>query len=282
MSFNLNRDSFAVGDLLKVMARLRDPVHGCPWDCQQTYETIIPFTLEEAYEVLDAIERKDRKELCEELGDLLFQIIFLSRIAEEEGAFNFNTVAQTLHDKLVRRHPHVFGNVQYADEAELVAAWDSHKASERAAKHGAEGSASHIGGVARALPALVRAQKLQSRAAKVGFDWPDVTGALTKLNEEVHELMQELGPEPDSARIAEELGDVIFTCVNIARHLHVDPEGALRSANSRFEQRFRTMERVNALTGLALGELSTEQWERLWDEAKRATAHCANRDNTAL
>lgn len=266
--------SIEIDELLAIMARLRDPDSGCPWDRKQTYETIIPFTIEEVYEVLDAIERHDLPDLREELGDLLFQVIFMARIAEESGAFNFADVAQTLRDKLVRRHPHVFGSARYDSDDALAAAWDGHKARERDAKRGDAPAAppSPMDGIAQALPALLRAHKLQSRAAKVGFDWPDIAGVVAKLHEEVDELERELRPAPDLVRIEAELGDVLFSCVNVARHLRLDPEAVLRSANRRFERRFRAMEQSNAPTGRALTALSAAQWDSLWCAAKSATA----------
>lgn len=261
----------AITRLLDIMARLRDPEHGCPWDRKQTYATIIPFTIEEVYEVVDAVERGDLQDLREELGDLLFQVVFLARIAEEEGQFDFEAVAQAISDKLIRRHPHVFGGAQFESEEALAHAWDAHKAREREDKQKeAAAPPSRLDGVAAALPALLRAQKLQSRAAKVGFDWPNLQGVLGKVTEEMEELAAEAAAGGEARRLEEELGDLLFSCVNAARHVRVDPEMALRRANQRFEARFRHMEAQARQQGKQLGEFSAEELETLWVEAKRA------------
>lgn len=261
----------AITRLLEIMARLRDPETGCPWDRRQTYSTIIPFTIEEVYEVVDAVERGDLCDLREELGDLLFQVVFLSRIAEEEGHFDFESVAQAISEKLVRRHPHVFGEARFDSDDELARAWDTHKARERASKQPAAASSSHLDGVAAALPALLRAQKLQSRAAKAGFDWPSLDGVLDKVREELGELATEVQAGGGAQRIEEELGDLLFTCVNVARHVRVDPEAALRRANRRFEDRFRLMEDQARQGGVDLDQLTADQLESLWLEAKRVS-----------
>jgi nucleoside triphosphate diphosphatase len=269
----------ALAKLLEVMARLRDPANGCPWDREQTFATIAPYTIEEAYEVADAIARNDTIDLRDELGDLLFQVVFHARMAQERGWFGFNDVAASIHDKLIRRHPHVFGDAVFENAAEQTSNWEEHKARERAAAAArrGEGSSSVLGDVPQALPALMRAAKLGKRAARTGFDWPDATGVRAKLDEELAELDAEIAQrathasasEPDP-KITEELGDALFTLVNLGRHLHVDAEEALRAANRKFENRFRHMESLARARGLALDALSPAQWEALWLEAKTA------------
>lgn len=240
--------------LLSIMARLRDPDLGCPWDVEQTFATIAPYTIEEAYEVADAIEREDVAALRDELGDLLLQVVFHARIAEEGELFTFADVAQQIGDKLVRRHPHVFADTPRETGH---AAWEAIKSEER----GAAGATSALDGVAIALPALMRAEKLQKRAARVGFDWPDQTGPLAKISEELGELAS----APDQDAREDEMGDLLFTVVNLARHLEVDPEVALRRASAKFERRFRHMESEGPLQSLALDEL-----EARWQRAKRS------------
>jgi MazG family protein len=255
------------------MARLRNPDGGCPWDLEQTFATIAPYTIEEAYEVADAIESGDPAHLRDELGDLLFQVVFHARMAEERGWFDFDAVAGAIHDKLVRRHPHVFAGTQFATDAHRSANWEDQKAQEREAvakRRGAD-SASVLGDVPRALPALTRAAKLGKRASRVGFDWADVAGIREKLNEELAELDAEVGANEADA-IAEELGDALFAMVNLGRKLKVDPEEALRAANAKFEKRFRHMESLARARGLALEALSAAQWEALWVESKQALA----------
>jgi MazG family protein len=269
----------ALAKLLEVMARLRDPASGCPWDREQTFATIAPYTIEEAYEVADAIERSDAIDLRDELGDLLFQVVFHARMAQERGWFDFDDVAASIHDKLIRRHPHVFGDAVFDNAAEQTSNWEEHKARERAAAAArrGEGASSVLGDVPQALPALLRAAKLGKRAARTGFDWPDATGVREKLNEELAELDAEIArrathaptSEPDP-KIVEELGDALFTLVNLGRHLHVDAEEALRAANRKFESRFRHMESLARARGLALGSLSPAQWDALWVESKNA------------
>lgn len=251
------RDPLAA--LLAVMARLRHPEHGCPWDREQTFESVAPYTLEEAYEVADAIDRGDRDALRSELGDLLFQVVFHARMAEERGWFDFAGVAQAIHDKLVRRHPHVFGDVRIENADELTKLWEDAKARERGADAGV------LHDVPHALPSLARAAKLGKRAGTVGFDWPDAASVRQKVAEELAELES---AEPHS--VAEELGDVLFSVANLSRHLKIDPEEALRAANRKFEQRFRRMEQLAQLRGLELSSLSASQWNELWEEAKRA------------
>ena len=233
-----------IDELVDIMARLRDPERGCPWDVQQTFATIAPYTLEEAYEVADAIERGDMPELRDELGDLLFQVAFYTQMAREQQLFDFDAVHDAICDKMVRRHPHVFADARVADAEEQSHAWERFKAAERHGKGGE--AAGQLAGVARALPALVRAEKLQRRAAKVGFDWDDVTGVAEKVREELDELAQARSDGAPEARQAEELGDLLFSCVNLARHLGIDAEQALRGANEKFERRFGAMERLLA------------------------------------
>jgi len=252
--------------LLEVMRRLRDSERGCPWDAAQTFETIAPYTLEEAFEVADAVERGDLDALREELGDLLFQVVFHARMAEEQGAFDFAAVAGGLVDKMRRRHPHVFGTTEIADAAAQTAAWESHKARERSAR--GEGV---LDGVPVAMPALARAQKLGRRAARAGFDWPETAGVLDKLAEETRELEEAIAARATAPEaIEEELGDLLFTVANLARHLEVDAEGALRRAGLKFERRFRAMEARLAAAGRRPEECGPDELERLWNEAKES------------
>jgi ATP diphosphatase len=257
-------------ELLALMARLRDPQRGCPWDRAQDFTSIAPFTIEEAYEVAEAIDANDPVQLRDELGDLLFQVVFHAQLGAERGWFDFAAVAAGIHDKLLRRHPHVFaatadvGSVAPAS-ADLASAWESHKASERAAR-GATGALAHV---PLALPALARAAKLTRRAARVGFDWPDETAVRPKIAEELRETEAAIAAGVPAA-IEEELGDTLFALVNWARQLGVDPEQALRLANRKFERRFAGMEALLAQRGLEAGALSADAWEELWKEVKRA------------
>jgi nucleoside triphosphate diphosphatase len=261
----------ALAALLELMARLRDPQRGCPWDREQTFATIAPYTIEEAYEVADAIARGDREHLREELGDLLFQVVFHARMAQERGWFDFAAVATSIRDKLVRRHPHLFAGAALAPE-DLVRVWEEQKAQERAAtaqRALREGGSAVLAGVPVALPALTRAAKLGRRAARVGFDWPDARQVRAKVHEELAEVDAVLGAAPPAtAALAEELGDLLFSVVNWCRHLQVDAEQALRAANSKFEQRFARMESLARERGLKLEALSAAQWDALWREAK--------------
>jgi len=249
--------------LLQIMARLRDPQRGCPWDLEQTFRTIAPYTIEEAYEVADAIERDDCAALRDELGDLLFQVVFHSQMASERGAFAFDDVAAAISDKLERRHPHVFGDARIASSAAQTVAWEEQKRLERE-----RAGASVLDDVPLALPALTRANKLGKRAALVGFEWPDVGGALDKLDEEIGELRKEVAGRADEAEIANELGDVLFCVVNICRYLKIDPESALRGANAKFERRFGYVERRLREQGRTPGEATLEEMDQLWDEGK--------------
>jgi MazG family protein len=251
--------------LLEIMARLRDPVHGCPWDREQTWGSIVPHTIEEAYEIADAVERGDVDHVRDELGDLLFQVVFQSRIAEEQGLFRFDDVVDAISDKLERRHPHVFGDATIGNAAEQTAAWEEHKAAERRAKGGAAGA---LDGVALGLPALVRAAKLGRRAAQVGFDWPDPAGVLEKVREEIEELQQAVA-KGEAAHVREEIGDLLFSVAQLSRHLDVDPEAALRDAGGKFERRFRRIEASLAVDGRTAANASMAELEALWAQAKR-------------
>jgi ATP diphosphatase len=254
--------------LLTVMAWLRDRQHGCPWDIEQTFRTIAPYTIEEAYEVADAIEREDMAALKEELGDLLLQVVYHAQMAAEAKAFSFADVAATIADKMVDRHPHVFGDLKITDADAQTVSWEARKAAERAKKNGAE-AAGTLDGVARALPALLRAEKIQKRAARVGFDWKTIGPVIDKIEEELAELRSELSAgKIDQARTADELGDVLFAVANLARHCKVDPEAALRSTNDKFERRFRHIERRLRDQGRNPADATLEEMEDLWQEAK--------------
>ena len=251
-------EALGIARLLAIMARLRDPQTGCEWDVAQTFATIAPYTIEEAYEVADAIERDDLPALREELGDLLLQVVFHARMAEELGAFDFDAVAQAISDKMTERHPHIFGDVPDQGQSREVR-WEAQKAAERKAK----GATSALDGVALALPALMRAEKLQKRAARVGFDWPDTEGPRAKVIEEIAEL--------DAARTEaeklDEAGDLLFAAVNLVRRYGIAPEDALRHGNAKFERRFRAME---ALAGDDFPKLSLDEQEALWQQVKAA------------
>ena len=257
--------------LLDIMAQLRDPENGCPWDVRQDFASIAPYTIEEAYEVADAIEQGDMAALRDELGDLLLQVVFHARMAEELRAFDFNAVAKSIADKVVRRHPHVFGDVTFSDEKAQRADWESQKAGERAAKAAKDGPIpSILDGIPGALPALMRSEKLGKRAARVGFEWPDITGAVEKLDEEIAELKVEAAASaPDTARLKDEIGDVLFSVVNVARHLDIDPEDALRHANAKFERRFHAVERGFAADGIDIADADLDAMEERWRTAKR-------------
>jgi MazG family protein len=253
--------------LLAVMARLRDPASGCPWDLAQSFGSIAPYTIEEAYEVVDAIARDDMRDLEEELGDLLLQVVFHARIAEEAGHFNFDGVAGAIVTKMIRRHPHVFGDAALSAPEAVNDNWETIKAAERAAKAGKARPASVLDGIASALPALTRAEKLQRRASRVGFDWGAPEPILDKIAEEIGELGAEL-PQADKARMADELGDVLFAVVNLARHLEIDAEAALRGTNEKFERRFKFIEQALKLEGRTPECSSLEEMDALWRRAK--------------
>lgn len=251
--------------LRAIMAALRDPGHGCPWDREQTWATIAPHTLEEAYELADAIERGDVTHVRDELGDLLFQVVFQARIAEEQGLFDFDSVAAAISDKLERRHPHVFGTATVSSAAEQTRAWEEHKTAERRAAGGAVGT---LDGVALGLPALTRAAKLGRRAAGVGFDWAKAKDVLAKIDEECKELEGALAAGRTSA-VEEELGDLLFSLAQFARHAGIDPEASLRSANAKFERRFRRMEAWLAEQGRTPRDATPDELETLWAKAKQ-------------
>lgn len=289
----------ATGALLELMARLRDPAKGCPWDLEQTFATIAPYTLEEAYEVADAVDRGDPLQLRDELGDLLFQVVFHARLAQERGWFGFADVAESIHSKLVRRHPHVFAGESIESSGKQSARWEELKARERAewasSQHAPDTST--LAGIPRALPALARAAKLGRRAARVGFDWQESAQVREKILEELREVDEALAensgaghaepagpaepggsaepagraePAGPAGRVAEELGDLLFAIANWSLHLKVDPEEALRAANAKFERRFRRMESLAREQGSALESLSAARWDELWRKAKKS------------
>jgi ATP diphosphatase len=252
-----------------IMARLRDPEGGCPWDRAQSFATIAPYTIEEAYEVADAIQRDDLDGLEDELGDLLFQVVFYAQMAEESGTFDFDDVARGISNKMLRRHPHVFGDKAVESQVEQNREWEVYKAAERETRAAAEGCApSALDGVALALPALMRAEKLQRRAARVGFDWPDTAPVIDKVFEEIDEVRAELSDDGSAEGRIEEIGDLIFACVNLARHAGVDAEAALRQANDKFEHRFRGVEAVLASEGKSTDTASLDEMERHWQQQK--------------
>ena len=246
------------------MAALRDPISGCPWDREQSFATIAPYTIEEAYEVADAIARRDDAALADELGDLLFQVVYHARMAEEEARFAFADVARAITDKMIRRHPHVFGDAEHRSAEAQTTAWEVQKSAEREAR--AEDGV--LAGVPVALPALVRAAKLTARAARVGFDWPDAGAVLAKLDEEIGELRAEL-PAADPDRLADEVGDLLFVLANLARKLKLDPEACLRQANEKFVRRFTSMEQAADIEGKSLAEMSLAEMEERWQAVKR-------------
>jgi nucleoside triphosphate diphosphatase len=253
----------ALARLLEIMRKLRDPNGGCPWDLEQSFDTIAPYTIEEAYEVAEAIARGEPRALEAELGDLLFQVVFHAQLGSERGWFDFESVANAIANKLTERHPHVFAGARIESTAEQNKAWEELKARERAAKP--ESAGSELADVPLALPALARAAKLGKRAGRVGFDWPDATGVREKIDEELREVA-DAAPE----RQSEEVGDLLFAVANWARHLRVDAEESLRLANAKFERRFRAMEKLAVSRSLVLTELDPAAWDALWNEVKRA------------
>ena len=258
----------ALDHLLDVMARLRDPQTGCPWDQQQDFASIAPYTIEEAYEVEDAIRSGSPALLMDELGDLLFQVVYHARMAEERGWFAFGDVAAAIADKMVRRHPHVFGTDEARTAEQQTAAWEAQKAAERAGR----AQSGTLAGIPVGLPALTRAAKLTRRAGRVGFDWPDAAAVLDKLEEEAEELRREIKNAPqdnDSAAIKDEVGDLLFVLANLARKLDLDPEECLRGANHKFERRFGYIEQALRIEGKAPSDSSLDRMEELWQEAKR-------------
>jgi MazG family protein len=256
--------------LLDIMARLRDPERGCPWDLEQDFASIAPYTLEEAYEVAEAIARGQPAELCEELGDLLFQVVFHAQMASEKGWFDFTAVAEAINAKMIRRHPHVFADATVASAREQTEAWEQHKARERADKDGGQQSA--LDGVPLALPALVRAQKLQRRAARTGFDWSDTAQVIDKLEEELRELRQAVQDGESTQRVREELGDLLFSGVNLARFLDADAETLLRDASNKFAARFQLVEAFAKADARALAACTLDQLENYWQQAKQQLA----------
>ena len=250
--------------LIAIMASLRNPARGCPWDKEQDFATIAPYTIEEAYEVADAIERADMAALKDELGDLLLQVVFHARMAEEAGLFAFDDVAAAIADKMVRRHPHVFGDAEIASVAAQNEAWEAHKAAERLASGTSD---SVLDGVALALPALLRAAKVSRRAARIGFDWPDADSVIDKIEEELDEIEDEIDGEGPKAALEEEIGDLLFAAANLARKLEIEPETALRRATAKFERRFRQLENLARERGIGR---DLDDLEDLWEEVKRA------------
>jgi len=250
----------SIDRLLTIMARLRAPDGGCPWDLEQSFHTIAPHTIEEAYEVVEAIETGDRVQLRDELGDLLFQVVFYAQMGSEEGSFDFEAIAAGICDKMERRHPHVFGDAKVADAAAQTVQWERHKRAER--------SGGVLDGVTATLPAMTRALKLQNRAGQVGFDWPEPVQVLDKIAEEIDEVRVEIAQGADQHRLEDEVGDLLFACVNLARKLKIDPESALRTCNRKFERRFRHIEQSLAGQGRTPAEASLEEMEELWVAAK--------------
>jgi len=256
--------------LLEIMAKLRDPKSGCPWDLGQNFATIAPYTIEEAYEVADAIQQGDMPALKGELGDLLFQSVFYAQMAREAGHFSMVDVIESINNKMIERHPHVFGEEIIKTADDQTVAWEHRKATERARAAAATGKqASILDGVALALPALMRAEKLQKRAARVGFDWPDTGPVLAKVREELAEVEAEIAADAPQERLIDEIGDLLFVCANLARHLKVDPEVALRQANGKFERRFRRIEAIMAEEGRDPAEAGLDRLEEAWQQAKR-------------
>lgn len=253
-----------ISKLLEVIRALRDKKTGCPWDIKQTFASIAPYTIEEAYEVADAIDRQDMEDLRDELGDLLFQVVFYAQMAAEEDLFDFEDVAATISEKMIRRHPHVFGNKAERELGKQDGSWEQIKQSERSGS----GDDSAMGGIAKALPALKRAEKLGKRASRVGFDWPDREGVRAKINEELVELEEAIGTR-DTDSMEEEFGDLLFAVVNLARHLDIDPEKALTGANSKFERRFRSMETDITDSGKRFRDFKLESLDKFWRKAKK-------------
>ena len=254
-----------ISELLTIMVQLRDVDSGCPWDVEQSFETIAPYTIEEAYEVAEAIQKNDMPALCDELGDLLFQVVFHSRIAQEQGCFKFEDVVESICNKLLRRHPHVFNNEVVAKE-DLAKQWEAHKRKEQKLDE----EVSILGAVSAHQPAINQAYKLQKKASSVGFDWPNIEPVMEKLMEEITELSVEMKIKDNRKRMEEELGDVLFSCVNLARHLDINPEWSLRQANSRFSARFSYIEQTLKQQGRSVEASSLDELDALWDEAKES------------
>lgn len=257
--------AYHIQDFIRLIARLRNPNGGCPWDLKQNYQTMIPCLIEESYEVIDAIERNDTANLREELGDLLMQVVFLSQLATEERKFTFDDVVNDVAEKIVRRHPHVFGKQSADNEQEALAHWNAVKTQEKS-RHG---EISILDNVPHAFPALLRAEKLQKKCSKVGFDWNNIEGVIAKVEEELDEVKQELNqPHLNQNNVNEEVGDLLFAVVNLARHVKTRPEEALRRANLKFERRFRAVEQQIHQAGKTLTDCTLEELDKIWDEVK--------------
>jgi ATP diphosphatase len=255
--------------LLAIMARLRDPKSGCPWDLEQNFASIVPHTIEEAYEVADAIEAGDMKALVGELGDFMFQVVFYAQMASESGNFSMTDVLDSINNKMIERHPHVFSSAEIGSSAAQTVAWEAHKAGERAKLAASAGRApSALDGVISALPALTRADKLQKRAARIGFDWRNAAEVIAKVEEELAEIQAELDGAAREDAIDEEVGDLLFSVVNMARHLRMEPEGALRRANAKFERRFRRVEAILRADGIDPAEAGIDRMETAWTQVK--------------
>ncbi len=264
-----NKAPAPIDQLLDIMSKLRNPDGGCPWDLEQNFETIAPHTIEEAYEVAEAISRNDMAELKDELGDLMFQVVFYAQMAKEAGDFDFNDVITGISEKMIRRHPHVFGGADIATAEAQTTAWEETKARERAekTKH-TDKVPSALDGVAETLPALTRAVKLQKRAARVGFDWPSIAPVFDKIEEELGELRTEIDEDGSKDRIAEEYGDLLFVLANLGRHLELEPETVLRSANRKFIRRFQTVEQRIEDKGKIIDQSSLEEMDKIWNEVR--------------
>jgi len=266
-----NKNLPPIQRLIEVMARLRDPVRGCPWDLEQNFATIAPYTIEEAYEVAEAIASGDREALKGELGDLLFQVVYYAQMSREDGGFDFDAIAAHEADKMIRRHPHVFGHVDVADAAAQTRNWEAQKAAERAAKGEAgKPPASVLDDIAHALPALIRAEKLTKRAARVGFDWPTVAEVIAKIEEELGETAHEVAQDGSRERLEDEIGDLLFAVANLARKLEIDPEAALRGTNDKFIRRFNYIEAELRARGKSPMESNLDEMDALWNAAKNA------------
>ena len=272
------KPSSDIAQLLAIMAALRTPGTGCPWDLEQDFASIAPYTVEEAYEVADAIERGDLADLKDELGDLLLQVVFHARMAEEQGAFAFPDVVEAITRKLIRRHPHVFGDTKHLSPDEVKHLWDNIKREEKAERRASREAMGQrldaredgfLGGIPRALPALTRAQKLTAKAARVGFDWPNAAQVIDKIHEELEEV-EEASSSNERDRIEDEIGDLLFSVTNLARHFSIDPEQALRRTNAKFERRFASVELALRSQGRSLNQASLDEMEELWVAAKRA------------
>ena len=261
----------SIEKLIKIMRALRDPKKGCPWDLEQDFQSLIPYTIEEAYEVADAIERNDLGDIKSELGDLLFQIIFYSQLAKEQSAFDFNDVALSISEKLTRRHPHVFADAKVKNAEEQTKEWEKIKQQEREAKADKNISdLSILDDVSRTLPSLMRSEKLQKRAAKEGFDWPNISDVMVKVREEIEEVEQELNADvQDKEKIEDEIGDLFFSCINLSRHAGLDAEQCVRKSNLKFERRFRVLEKLAQDQQQKVSEMTIEEMENLWQEVKK-------------